>query len=69
MAHTRIWKVRDLSSEIRLSRSTIYARVKAGTFPRPIKLGGSRASGWLAEDIEAWLLSCIQASDAKRGAQ
>ena len=38
-----------------LSRSTIYLRIQEGTFPRPIKLGGARAVGWLENEINAWL--------------
>ena len=37
-----------------LSRSTIYAMMSAGSFPRPIKLG-ERAVGWLSKDLDAWL--------------
>lgn len=39
-----------------LSRSTIYAKVAEGSFPRPIKLG-KRAVGWRESDIDAWLAS------------
>lgn len=37
-----------------LSRSTLYAQMKDGTFPRPIRLG-ARAVGWRKSDIEKWL--------------
>jgi len=37
-----------------LSRSTIYARIKAKTFPHAIALG-PRSVGWRAGDIEAFL--------------
>ncbi len=37
-----------------LSRSTIYMQIKAGEFPRPIRLG-PRRSGWLESDIEEWI--------------
>lgn len=40
-----------------LSRSTIYARCRALTFPSPIKLGAGRSVGWRAGDIEAFLAS------------
>lgn len=33
-----------------LSRSSIYALMAAGKFPRPIRIGG-RAVGWLETDI------------------
>ncbi len=44
-----------------LSRSTIYAKIAAGAFPEPINLG-ARAVGWLADEIEAWLMARIEAS-------
>ncbi len=37
-----------------LSSSTIYKRVREGTFPNPIQLGG-RLIAWRADDIELWL--------------
>lgn len=36
-----------------LKRSTLYARIAAGTFPKPYKLG-ARASGWDEHQIELW---------------
>lgn len=44
-----------------LGRSSIYAGVKAGTFPAPIKLG-DRAIGWLSSEILTW----VQSRAAKR---
>jgi len=44
-----------------LSRSTIYLRVAAGTFPPPISLG-ARAVGWVESEVEQWLLSQIQST-------
>ncbi|MCU1348976.1 MAG: AlpA family transcriptional regulator [Acidobacteria bacterium] len=38
-----------------LSRSTIYRRVKAGTFPPPIPLGGPQAVGWLRSRVVRWM--------------
>lgn len=37
-----------------LSRSTIYLRVTAGTFPRPVSLGG-RAVGWVEAEVQEWV--------------
>ena len=48
-----------------LSRSTIYARIQDGTFPRPILLG-SRAVGWLEYEIDDWLDHRIKASRPSR---
>jgi prophage regulatory protein len=33
-----------------LSRSTLYLRIAAGVFPRPVSLGG-RAVGWPAHEV------------------
>ena len=44
-----------------LSRSTIYARIQDGTFPRSILLG-ARAVGWLEHEIDGWLDQRIKAS-------
>lgn len=44
-----------------LSRSTIYLRISAGTFPAPISLGG-RAVGWIEVEIQEWLEHQIQTS-------
>lgn len=38
-----------------LSRSAIYNRVVAGSFPRSLSLGG-RARGWLESEISSWIL-------------
>lgn len=42
-----------------LSRSTIYAMMAEGEFPKPIRLG-KRAVGWRKADIAAWLESRAQ---------
>ncbi len=47
-----------------LSRSTIYQRVKDGTFPPPISLG-SKAVGWLQSEIEDWIAERIRRSRGK----
>ncbi len=45
-----------------LSRSTIYLRISEGTFPKPIKLGGVRAVGWIESEIDQWLSDQIAQS-------
>lgn len=44
-----------------LSRSTIYALIKAGQFKAPISLG-ARAVGWLESDISEFIESRVKAS-------
>lgn len=51
LAVLRLPQVRALTG---LSRSSIYAAVKAGTFPAPFHLG-PRAIGFNAAAVESWL--------------
>jgi prophage regulatory protein len=46
-----------------LSRSTLYAMMAGGRFPKPMKLG-ERAVGWIEADIAAWLEGRKAARDA-----
>jgi prophage regulatory protein len=45
---------RQVEQLVQLSRSSIYAGVKAGTFPTPVRIG-TRAVAWRISDLEAWL--------------
>lgn len=59
MTHT-ILRLPDVKARTGLSRSTIYLRIAAGTFPRPVPLGG-RAVGWLESEIQNWIERAIAA--------
>ena len=54
MAAEQILRIKTVSDRTGLSRSTIYNKVKAGTFPRP-KRTGKYATGWLESDIDNWI--------------
>lgn len=45
-----------------LSRKSIERRIRAGTFPRPVKLG-TRAVGFRSDHIEAWIRERPEACD------
>jgi predicted DNA-binding transcriptional regulator AlpA/phage terminase small subunit len=53
-APNSIMRRQDVEREIGLSRTTIYHRMKDGTFPAAVKLG-ARSVGWRVADIEAFL--------------
>lgn len=38
-----------------LSRSTIYAEIKAHRFPRQVNLTSRRCVGWSSEEVRAWI--------------
>ena len=57
----RILRLPEVMARTGLSRSTIYARLAQGRFPRPVSLGG-RAVGWIEAEIDAWLRERIAES-------
>ncbi len=56
-----ILRRKEVEKRTGLSRSTLYAMIAEGKFPKPVKLG-KRAVGWREADIAAWLDS--RATDA-----
>ena len=62
---TTILRLPAVKSRTGLSRSTIYLRVKEGTFPAPVSLG-ARAVGWIDAEIEKWLERQIELSRSEQ---
>ena len=58
---TQILRLKDVISKTGLARSTIYARMAAGTFPKSVALGG-RVTGWLDYEIDDWIERCVKDS-------
>ena len=66
---TRFLRLPEVMERTGLSRSTIYVRLAAGCFPRPVALG-MRAVGWIEAEIEEWVAERIAESrfdDARSG--
>lgn len=58
---TQVLRLPQVRAMTGLSRSSLYALVKDGDFPRQVKLS-ERAAGWVASDVERWLNERIQKS-------
>lgn len=52
----RILRLPVVKERIPLSTATIYRRIAAGLFPKPVALGG-RAVGWRESEINALIAS------------
>jgi prophage regulatory protein len=50
----KILRLRDVMQTVGVGKTSIYEWTKLGLFPRQVRLG-SRAVGWRAQDIAAWL--------------
>lgn len=56
-----ILRISQVKQRTGLSRSSIYAKSASGEFPSPIKLG-SRASGWVEQEVDDWIEERIVSS-------
>ena len=45
-------------SRLRMSRSSIYAKIQRGEFPRPVELGPN-SRGWVEAEITEWLCAYL----------
>lgn len=50
----RLMRLKEVMYCSGLARSTVYKYVAAGTFPKPVPLGG-RAVAWIQAEIDAWM--------------
>lgn len=55
--------VKGVRDRVGLHPATIYAEIKAGRFPKPVKFG--RSSRWPESEIDAW----IEARKRERGTE
>ena len=56
-------KLPEVSRRVGLSKTPIYAAVKAGTFPAPVKTG-VRSVAWLEAEVDQWIAERIEARRA-----
>jgi prophage regulatory protein len=51
--YEQLLRMHDVVTRIGLKKSSIYAKIQQGSFPRPVKIG--RATMWRASELEAWI--------------
>ncbi|KXS33202.1 MAG: Prophage CP4-57 regulatory protein-like [Candidatus Gallionella acididurans] len=59
----QFYRLPHLKQRLGVSGSSIWAWVKAGKFPKPIKLS-ENCTAWNAADVEVWAAERIAASQA-----
>ena len=57
----KFYRLSHLTKTLDVSGSSIWAWVKKGTFPKPIKLSAN-CTAWNADDIEEWAAERIAVS-------
>ncbi|MBZ0090957.1 MAG: AlpA family phage regulatory protein [Sulfuricellaceae bacterium] len=61
-----ILRRREVERRTGLSRTSLYERIAAGTFPRPVNLGGGQSVGWYEHEVETWISSLPRARAGER---
>jgi prophage regulatory protein len=54
----RLLRLPEVQARVGLGRSAIYAAIRAGTFPPPVRIS-AHAVAWPASDIERWIAARI----------
>ena len=57
-------RLSEVRQRIGLSRSTIYARIAEGKFPRPVPIG-ARAVGFLTSEVDGWIAAQVERRDRR----
>ena len=62
----RVLRMKDLTEKVGFRPSTLYQLITEGKFPAPFKLvPGGRATGWMEQDVDAWILEQKQRPDVQ----
>lgn len=56
-----ILRRKQVQARVGLSRSSIYAAIAVGTFPRPVALG-VRSVGWVETEVDQWIAQQVKRS-------
>jgi prophage regulatory protein len=51
---TRFLRIAEVLNRVCLGKTTLYARVRLGQFPAPIKLSNT-ISVWIEDEVTAWM--------------
>lgn len=60
--NARVLRLKQVAAVVGLGKSSIYRKVQEGTFPKPIKLGSVRASGWISTEVYDWIHDQVRRS-------
>lgn len=59
---TQLLDLKGACAVTTLSKSIIYELIRAGKFPKPIRIPGTRRVAWRAADVEAAIVSWAEQS-------
>ncbi|WP_433925716.1 helix-turn-helix transcriptional regulator [Stenotrophomonas nematodicola] len=54
----RLLPIAEVCQIVGLGESTVWARARRGTFPKPVKLS-ERTTRWVSTEVEHWMAQAI----------
>ncbi len=57
-------RVRSVTEQTGLSRSSLYKEISTGDFPKPVKIT-AKAVAWPSDEVDAWIQKRIELSRKK----
>lgn len=54
----RLESLKAVQQRVPFSRSTIYAKIKAGEFPAPVRISENRVA-WDSAKVDAWIAATL----------
>lgn len=63
----RFLRTREVLNLVGFGRTTLHNRLKAGEFPRPVKLdaGGAGTTAFLESEVRSWMQERIEERDGR----
>ncbi|RRU70828.1 helix-turn-helix transcriptional regulator [Stenotrophomonas maltophilia] len=58
---SRLLRRADVLARVGMAKSTLYLRISAGTFPKPVHLGSSVR--WVESEIDSWIQDHVEQRD------
>lgn len=59
----RFLRMTEVIQRVGMSKTAIYARIRAKNFPAPVPLGGGMVA-WVESELDAWMDARVQDRDA-----
>ncbi|PZT20590.1 hypothetical protein A7Y00_14475 [Stenotrophomonas maltophilia] len=60
---SRLLRRADVLARVGIAKSTLYLRISAGTFPKPVHLGSSVR--WVESEIDSWIQDQMEQRDQR----
>ena len=56
-------RAKEVMATLGIGKSTLYAWIAAGKFPKPVQLPGGGATAWVSTEVAAWMEAVVEARD------